>query len=219
MEHVGTEPGIHTVPSVLLLCLPAGGLAPYSSGWRRTLPLWGSSADSGHQAGGDFLPVVFLSTLTSPCPVPSPPRTSSEAAWVQISLLTSPSVIPTSLTPPSALRLCFLSSWNHSSAPKSLIHSFFFYSLLLKEIYLAEPSLSCCTQDLSVVAGGVQFPDQGSTQAPALGAWSLSHWTSRGVPLILFTYQLLCLAPNLFQGRDFDHPSLCHFVPPRRSSG
>lgn len=159
MEHVETEPGIHTMPSALLLCLPAGGLAPYPLGWRRTLPLWGSSADSGHQAGGDFLPVIFLSTLISPWSVPSPPRTSSEPTWVQISLLTSRSVIPTPLTPPSALRLCFLSSWNHSSAPKFLIHSFFFYSPLLKEIYLAEPGLSCRTQDLSVVAGGVQFPD------------------------------------------------------------
>ena len=128
----------------------------------------GSSADSDHQAGGDFLPVVFLSTLTSPCPVPSPPRTSSEAAWVQISLLTCLSVIPTPLTPPSALRLCFLSSWNHSCAPKSLIHSFFFSSPLLKEIYLAEPGLSCRTQDLSVVAGRVQFPDQGSNPGPLL---------------------------------------------------
>ena len=34
-----------------------------------------------------------------------------------------------------------------------------------------------------VAACGIYFPDQGSNPGPpALGAWSLSHWTTREVP-------------------------------------
>ena len=46
--------------------------------------------------------------------------------------------------------------------------------LLLLRLYLAAPGLSCGMWDL--VTG-----DQ--TQSPALGAWSLSHRTTRAVPL------------------------------------
>ena len=42
---------------------------------------------------------------------------------------------------------------------------------------------------LLVAACGIQFPDQGSNLgSPALGAQSLSHWTTREVPFLLFLY-------------------------------
>ena len=69
---------------------------------------------------------------------------------------------------------------------------------LLVFIYLAVLGLSCGMQDLQsslqhegslvaahkllVVAGGIQFPDEDS----ALGAQSLSQWTTREVPQIGF---------------------------------
>ena len=69
---------------------------------------------------------------------------------------------------------------------------------LLVFIYLAVLGLSCSMQDLQsslqhdgslveahkllVAAGGIQFPDQDS----ALGAQSLSQWTTREVPQIGF---------------------------------
>ena len=38
------------------------------------------------------------------------------------------------------------------------------------------------TYELLVVACGVYFPDQGFSSDPCIGSWSLSHWTTRGVP-------------------------------------
>ena len=40
--------------------------------------------------------------------------------------------------------------------------------------------------ELLVAAYGIQFPDQGlNLEPPALGAWSLSHWTTREVPIFI----------------------------------
>lgn len=163
------------------------------------------TADSSHQAGGDFLPVIFLHLDLS---MPSALTTQDliKAPGVQISLLTSRSVIPTPLTPPSALRLCFLSSWNHSSASKSLIHSFFFSSPFLKEIYLAEPGLSYPPRRIFQLWQEGPVPDRYEPRPPDLGAWSLLA-TGPQSPLILFTYQLLCGSQTLFKER-FGPPSI-----------
>ena len=40
---------------------------------------------------------------------------------------------------------------------------------------------------------GIQFSDQGSNWPPTLGAWSLSHWTSRAFPI----YFLSCAVSSL----------------------
>ena len=49
-------------------------------------------------------------------------------------------------------------------------------------MYLAVLVLSCRMWDLLVMLCGIQFPDQDGTQAPALEAQSLSHWTIREAP-------------------------------------
>ena len=50
-------------------------------------------------------------------------------------------------------------------------------------IYLAAPGLRWGMWDLLIVACGLYFPDRGSNPGPpALGAWSLNHWTTREVP-------------------------------------
>ena len=54
--------------------------------------------------------------------------------------------------------------------------------LLLFLIYLAVLGLICGMQDLLVLACGIQLPDQGLNPGPpALGASSLSHWTTSQV--------------------------------------
>ena len=70
-------------------------------------------------------------------------------------------------------------------------------------IYLAVPGLKCSTQDLRsplwhvgssvactpfLAARGIQFPDQGQPGPPALGVWSLSHWTTKEVPRTILNY-------------------------------
>ena len=52
----------------------------------------------------------------------------------------------------------------------------------------------------SVVVCEIQFHDQGSNPAPALGVWSLSHWTTREVP----TPRVSCL-----RSRPILCPLLC----------
>ena len=60
----------------------------------------------------------------------------------------------------------------------SFIYNFKMYLF----IYLAVPSLSCGTQDLSGVLWDL-FPWPGiEPEPPVLGAWSLSHWTTREIP-------------------------------------
>ena len=53
-------------------------------------------------------------------------------------------------------------------------------------IWLYQVSPVAC--ELLVAACGIWFPNQGSNLGPlpALGAWSLSHWTTRGVPTPIF---------------------------------
>ena len=78
---------------------------------------------------------------------------------------------------------------------------FFKYS----NIYLAAPGLSCGTRDLFflivacellVKACGIQFPDHGSDSGPsALGVGSLSHWTTREVPPVMY-FLIFVLFPN-----------------------
>ena len=61
----------------------------------------------------------------------------------------------------------------------------------------------CCDSELLVVACGIQLPEQGSD--PALGAWSLGHWTSRGVLfLIKFCFHVIVLVLNLYLKSTLD---------------
>ena len=79
------------------------------------------------------------------------------------------------------------------------------FILLLIFIYLTVPGLSCSTWDLQsslwhlkslVVAGGILFPDQGLNLGLfAVGALSLSHWTTREVPEEGFKSAIRCLTP------------------------
>ena len=41
----------------------------------------------------------------------------------------------------------------------------------------------CLAAQVLIAACGIQFPDEGLNLDPALGAWSLSHWTTREVPI------------------------------------
>ena len=61
---------------------------------------------------------------------------------------------------------------------------FFFFLKCLFNFWLT--SLSCGMQNILSLLWhtGSQFPDQESN--PALGVWSLSHWTTREVPVIAF---------------------------------
>ena len=52
---------------------------------------------------------------------------------------------------------------------------FFFFKYLFLFIYLAVLSLSCSIWDVVPQPGNELRP-------PALGAWSLSHWTTKKVP-------------------------------------
>ena len=56
-----------------------------------------------------------------------------------------------------------------------ILVAFFFFNIY----YLAAPGLSCSMWDL------VPWPGVAS-RPPALGAWSLSHWTTREVPFVAF---------------------------------
>ena len=49
-------------------------------------------------------------------------------------------------------------------------------------IYLATPGLSCGFGDIYLQHVGSSSLTRHQTHAPALGAWSLSHWTTREVP-------------------------------------
>ena len=70
-------------------------------------------------------------------------------------------------------------------------------------IYLAVPGLKCSTQDLRsplwhvgssvacspfLAARGIQLSDQRRPRPPALGVWSLSHWTTKEVPRTILNY-------------------------------
>ena len=50
---------------------------------------------------------------------------------------------------------------------------------------------------LLVAECGIQFPDRIEPGSPALGAWSLSHWTTRKVPNFSFVKFLLHLQHDL----------------------
>ena len=73
-----------------------------------------------------------------------------------------------------------------------LIKILFFWKIwlttLFKKIFIylfilpALPGLSCLTRVLELQDVGSGFLTRGQTRAPLLGAWSLSHWTTRGVP-------------------------------------
>jgi len=77
------------------------------------------------------------------------------------------------------------------------------FILFLIFMYLAVPGLSCSTWDLQsslwhleslVVACGILFPDWGSNLGlSAMGALSLSHWTTREVPEEGFKSAIRCL--------------------------
>ena len=84
------------------------------------------------------------------------------------------------------------------------IFIFLYFWKIFACIYLAVLGLGCSTWDLqsslwhvgslfpaftlSVVACGIQFPDQGSNPGPfVLGAQSLSHWTTKKFLFALFT--------------------------------
>ena len=51
------------------------------------------------------------------------------------------------------------------------------FIIILKDIYLFTSGLSCSMRDLRPQPGIEPGP-------PALGAWSLSHWTTREVPFL-----------------------------------
>ena len=74
--------------------------------------------------------------------------------------------------------------------------------LLFKKIniYLTTLDLSCSMWDLVPWSGIKSMP-------PALGAWSLSHWITREIPLfnVLFHYGL---------SQDIEYSSLCYWVGP-----
>ena len=92
----------------------------------------------------------------------------------------------------------------------------FIFKVYLKEIiYLTEPYLSCGTQDLQSSLqhmGSFSFDRQVLSCTwhsrssslikpgpPALGAWSLSHWTTRKVPKVyLFLLSLFLLQCSSF---------------------
>ena len=81
-------------------------------------------------------------------------------------------------------------------------------------MYLTVLGLSCSMQDPLVVARGMQFPHPGPT---VLGAWSLSRWTTREVPMLLLYCGRYCFQDDLFipalhQGWASD--PLCHVLDP-----
>ena len=56
---------------------------------------------------------------------------------------------------------------------------------------LAAPGLHCSTWASLVAACGILVPQPGMEPGPpALGAWSLNHWTTREVPSECFLYQV-----------------------------
>ena len=70
-------------------------------------------------------------------------------------------------------------------------------------MYLTVLGLSCSMQDPLVVARGIQFPHPGPT---VLGAWSLSRWTTREVPMLLlycgqYCFQMM-ISSSLLYIRD-----------------
>ena len=76
------------------------------------------------------------------------------------------------------------SDWILPAFLKRISSSFFFFFKIF--IYLAVPGLDCSMQDLLLqhVRSGSLTRDW--TQAPALGAQSLRHWTTREVPHLYF---------------------------------
>ena len=76
------------------------------------------------------------------------------------------------------------------SSPKS------FLKYLL--IYLAVLGLSCSTQGLQLQYVGLNSLASDRTWASALGAKSLSHWTTREVPKIFLSKQELCISWQLW---------------------
>ena len=65
-------------------------------------------------------------------------------------------------------------------------------------IYLAVLGLSCSTQGLQLQYVGLNSLASDRTWAPALGAESLSHWTTREVPKIFLSKQELCISCQLW---------------------
>ena len=63
------------------------------------------------------------------------------------------------------------------------LSSLFFFFLKKIFIYLTALGLSCRMWDLSLLHAGISFLTRYWTWAPALGAQSLRHWTTREVPL------------------------------------
>ena len=72
-------------------------------------------------------------------------------------------------------------------------HFFFFVKIF---IYLAVPGLNCSMQDLLLQHVRSSSLTRDWTQAPALGAQSLSHWTTKEVPHLYFC-QIFSLGTDL----------------------
>ena len=68
---------------------------------------------------------------------------------------------------------------------QELQHNFFFYMYIF--IYLAALDLSWGTWDFQLQHVKSSSLTRDQTWFPALGAQSLSHWTTREVPLTLFS--------------------------------
>ena len=99
----------------------------------------------------------------------------------------------------SSLEKCLFSSLAHSFHGQVIFHFIYASHILLKIyilIYLSVLCLHCSMLDLcwdmwdSVLRPGiVQRP---LTRPPALGVWSLSHWTTREIPVSHILYMFIC---------------------------
>ena len=74
---------------------------------------------------------------------------------------------------PPAVEAWSPNHWTTREVPTLMFYNIYLFT------HLAAPDLSCSMRDL------VPWPGT-ELRPPALGAWSLSHWTTRQVPLCLF---------------------------------
>ena len=93
--------------------------------------------------------------------------------------------------------------------PLAPTHLFFFFLNIYLFIYLSVLGLSCGMRALLVAACGIE------PGPPALGAWSLNHWTTREVPYSSLRSQLKChfLAEVFPDSQSFCPPLFWNSVP------
>ena len=218
---LGTKIPLHptqqpTHPSLLSsLCLPV-----FSSSEQVDSFLWCQPLSSLHPRSifclSSFLPASLLSVSY----FTSRPSLCSNTSLLlgfsphplSLPLLASPTLL---LPNPSAEK--YFSVWHPPTLLLSLTHTETAHSLNIY-IYILR---------LHYVACGVLFPGPGiEPKTPALGAWSLKHWTTREVPLWIslislmlhfdlpsqtFCPHLSCWAPLYSPGLSLPpHPSFLH---------